>query len=84
MRDYVLVNTTDDLYPRLTTIRYPKVGQVNPSSRVGVVPAQGGETRWMDVPGDPRDHYIARMDWAGRLRRAGRSSTSTGSRIATR
>ena len=65
MRDYVLVNTTEDLYPRLTTIRYPKVGQVNPSSRVGVVSSRGGETRWMDVPGDPRDHYIARMDWAG-------------------
>ena len=65
MRDYVLVNTTEDLYPKLTTIRYPKVGQSNPSSRVGVVSSRGGETRWMDVPGDPRDHYIARMDWAG-------------------
>jgi dipeptidyl-peptidase 4 len=65
MRDYVLVNTTADLYPKLTTIRYPKVGQTNPSSRVGVVPVRGGETRWTDVPGDPRNHYIARMDWAG-------------------
>ena len=65
MREYVLVNTTADLYPRLTTIRYPKVGQLNPSSRIGVVPAGGGETRWMAVPGDPRDHYLARMDWAG-------------------
>jgi dipeptidyl-peptidase 4 len=65
MKDYVLVNSTDDLYPKLTTIRYPKVGQVNPSSRVGVVSSRGGETRWMEVPGDPRDHYIARLDWAG-------------------
>ncbi len=64
MKDYVLVNTTDDLYPKLTPIRYPKVGQANPSSRVGVVPSRGGETRWVDLPGDPRDHYIARMDWA--------------------
>ncbi len=65
MRDYTLVNTTADLYPRLTTIRYPKVGQANPSSRIGVVSSRGGETRWMDVPGDPRDRYLARMDWAG-------------------
>ncbi len=65
MRDYVLVNTTETLYPKLTTIRYPKVGQVNPSSRVGVVSSRGGETRWMGVPRDPRDNYIARMDWAG-------------------
>lgn len=65
MKDYLLVNTTDSLYPLLTPIRYPKVGQTNPACRVGVVPSQGGETRWMGVPGDPRDHYIARMDWAG-------------------
>ena len=57
----MLVNTTDDLYPKLTTIRYPKVGQVNPSARVGVVPSTGGETRWMDVPGDRRDNYLPRM-----------------------
>ncbi len=64
MSDYVLVNTTDQLYPKLTTIRYPKVGQTNPSCRVGVVPASGGPTRWMEVPGDPRNNYIARMEWA--------------------
>ena len=64
MRDYVLVNTTDDLYPKLTTIRYPKVGQTNPSGRVGVVATAGGPVRWMDLPGDPREHYLARMDWA--------------------
>jgi dipeptidyl-peptidase-4 len=28
------------------------------------VPAAGGATRWLDVPGDPRNHYLARMDWA--------------------
>lgn len=65
LKDYHLINTTDSLYPTLTAIRYPKVGQTNPAARVGVVPSVGGETRWMDVPGDPRDHYIARMDWAG-------------------
>jgi dipeptidyl-peptidase-4 len=64
MRDYVLVNTVDDLYPKLTTIPYPKVGQVNPSCRVGVVASTGGDTRWIEIPGDQRDHYIARMDWA--------------------
>jgi dipeptidyl-peptidase 4 len=65
VRDYVLVNTTADLYPKLTSIPYPKVGQKNPSARLGVVSTRGGATRWVDVPGDPRDFYIARMDWAG-------------------
>jgi dipeptidyl-peptidase-4 len=31
---------------------------------VGVVSAGGGPTRWLAVPGDPREHYLARMDWA--------------------
>jgi dipeptidyl-peptidase-4 len=61
--DFTLVNNTDGLYPKLTTFAYPKVGQQNSACRVGVVPATGGETRWLDVPGDPRDHYIARLAW---------------------
>jgi len=61
---YHLVNNTDDLYPKLKPVVYPKAGTTNPACRVGVVAATGGETRWFDVPGDPRNHYIARMEWA--------------------
>ncbi len=64
VKDYVLVNTTADLYPKATSIPYPKVGQTNPSCRVGVVSATGGPTRWVDLPGDSRDFYVPRMDWA--------------------
>jgi dipeptidyl-peptidase-4 len=64
MKDFNLINNTDSLYPELTPIRYPKVGQTNPSSRVGVVPVSGGDVRWIELPGDARDHYIARMSWA--------------------
>ena len=28
-----------------------------------IAPANGGKTRWVKLPGDMRDHYIARMDW---------------------
>lgn len=65
VREFPLVNQTDSLYPRITSLKYPKVGQRNSACRVGVVPAQGGPTVWLDVPGDPREHYLARMDWAG-------------------
>ena len=64
VRDFLLVNYTDSLYPQLTSIPYPKVGEVLSAARVGVVPAGGGATVWMKVPGDPRNNYIARMDWA--------------------
>lgn len=65
VQDYVLVNTTENLYPKSTSIPYPKVGQTNPACRVGVVAATGGETRWVELPGDSRDFYIPRMEWAG-------------------
>ncbi|MDB5352339.1 MAG: ptpA 11 [Planctomycetota bacterium] len=64
LKDYLLVNSTDALYPKSTSIPYPKVGQLNPSCRVGVVTASGGTTRWVELPGDSRDFYIPRMDWA--------------------
>jgi dipeptidyl-peptidase-4 len=51
-------------YPSVVDIAYPIPGATNSSVRVGVVDVTGGPTRWMQVPGDPRDNYIARMDWA--------------------
>jgi len=53
------------IYPAIFDIRYPQTGATNPAARVGVVSAEGGETRWMQVPGNPRQNYIARMEWGG-------------------
>lgn len=64
VRDYDLINDTDSLYSFVTSVQYPKAGETNSAARIGVVSAAGGPTRWMRVPGDPRQHYIARMDWA--------------------
>jgi dipeptidyl-peptidase-4 len=51
-------------YPSLLNIAYPIPGTTNSAVRVGVIDASGGDTRWLDVPGDPRNNYIARMEWA--------------------
>lgn len=59
-----LINYTDTLYPTITEIPYPKVGTTNSAVRIGIVPSEGGATTWIATPGDPRDTYIARMDWA--------------------
>src|SRR5579871_333453 len=63
MRTFYLINNTDGIYSRPIPIAYPKVGEQNASARIGVVSAAGGETRWLDIPGDPRNHYLARMEW---------------------
>jgi dipeptidyl-peptidase-4 len=62
--EFTLIDNTDTLYPKIQRFAYPKAGQQNSACRVGVVSATGGPTRWLLVPGDPRNHYIARMDWA--------------------
>jgi len=63
VREVALVNNTDGLYPKTQLIKYPKTGEMNSSCRVGAVEIASGQTRWMDVPGDPRNHYIFDLDW---------------------
>ncbi|HET9513421.1 MAG TPA: S9 family peptidase [Gemmatimonadales bacterium] len=64
VKDFFLINNTDSIYSKVTPVQYPKVGEANSAARVGVVSATGGPTRWLQIEGDPRNHYIARMDWA--------------------
>jgi dipeptidyl-peptidase 4 len=42
--------------------RYPQAGTANADVHIGVTPAGGGNTRWMDL-GDTRGYLIARVYW---------------------
>jgi len=64
VRSFTLINNTDSLYPKITEIPYPKVGETISAARVGVVDAGGGDTVWAELPGDPRQMYVPRMGWA--------------------
>ena len=64
VRDFLLIDDTDSLYSFTKPVQYPKAGTTNSAARVGVVAAAGGATTWLKVPGDPRNNYIARLDWA--------------------
>ncbi len=64
VKNFDLINNTDSLYSRVIAVQYPKVGQANSAARIGIVPSAGGPTRWLEVAGDPRNHYIPRMEWA--------------------
>jgi len=63
-QDFLMINNTDGLYPRVTRFPYPKVGEENSAARVGVVSLDSGQTVWAKLPGVARDMYIPRMDWA--------------------
>ena len=62
--EFYMINNTDSLYSKIIPVQYPKAGTTNSACRVGVVSSKGGETTWFKVPGDPRNNYICRMEWA--------------------
>ena len=61
--EYTLINDTAEEYPVTTKYLYPQPGTTNSAVHAGVVSSQGGPVRWINLPGDPRQHYIARLDW---------------------
>jgi dipeptidyl-peptidase-4 len=61
---FYMMDNTSDVYSKPVPIQYPKAGTTNSAVRVGSVLASGSETTWFQVPGDPRQHYIAKMQWA--------------------
>ncbi len=65
IRDYYMLNTTDSNYSQVIPVEYPKVGEAPSPVRIGVVTLSGGIIRWMNIAGDPRQHYLPRMEWSG-------------------
>lgn len=62
-KKYLMLNTTDSIYPYVVPVEYPVAGE-NPSAcKIGVVNITTGKTTWMDIPGDAIQHYIPRMEW---------------------
>ena len=63
IKNYLMLNTTDSIYPFVVPVEYPVAGE-NPSlCRIGVVDISTAKTTWMNIPGDPIQHYIPRMEW---------------------
>jgi dipeptidyl-peptidase-4 len=66
VKTFTLVDNTAGKYQTMQTFAYPKTGERNSTCRIGVVSVQGGETKWMNIPGDTStDYYLPRMEWAG-------------------
>jgi dipeptidyl-peptidase-4 len=64
VKNFLMIDNTDSLYPFTVPVEYPVAGEDPSPCRVGVVSSGGGTTTWMNVPGDSRQHYIPRMEWA--------------------
>ncbi len=60
---FYMINNVDSNYSVPIPLPYPKVGTANSAVKVGVISASGGQTKWFKVPGDPRNNYLARMEY---------------------
>ena len=58
-----IINNVDSIYPTIQRFPYPKAGTTNSAVKVGYVPAKGGATTWVNIPGDSRNNYIPRMEF---------------------
>ena len=60
---FYLINNVDSIYSKPIPLPYPKVGTKLSAVKVGVISVDGGTTKWFDVPGDPKNNYLARMEF---------------------
>lgn len=63
IKKFYMINNTDSIYAKLIPLEYPKVGETPSACRVGVVQLADAKTTWMNVPGDPSQHYLVRMEF---------------------
>ncbi len=64
IRFFDMIDNTDSLYSFVVPVEYPKTGQDPSAAKIGVIDVTDGSTKWMDIPGDDKQHYLPRMDWA--------------------
>ena len=64
IKNFLMIDNTDSLYPFTIPVEYPVAGEDPSPCRLGVVSLATGKTTWMFVPGDSRQHYLPRMEWA--------------------
>lgn len=63
IKKFYMVNNTAAIYSQLVPLEYPKVGEKPSECSVGVVNIFDAKTRWMNIPGDPSQNYLVRMEF---------------------
>ncbi|NNM06901.1 MAG: S9 family peptidase [Gemmatimonadetes bacterium] len=61
----IAITDWSGLNPEFVEIRIPKVGEANPSVRIGVADVRDGGVVWLDT-GLSEEHYIPRIYWTSR------------------
>ncbi len=61
VREYIMTQYNNDLYPQYTSFKYPKVGEHNAKVKVVVYDLEKGKPTIANIEGN--DFYIPRSDW---------------------
>jgi dipeptidyl-peptidase-4 len=65
VKTYIMLNTTDSIYPFPVPVEYPSAGEAPSPYKIGVVDIASAQTVWMKLPTDPvLQSYVPRMEWA--------------------
>lgn len=60
---FYMIDNIDSLYSKPIPLPYPKAGTTNSEVKLGWVAATGGATKWIELPGDPREMYVPRAEF---------------------
>lgn len=63
IKKFNMINNTDSIYSQLIPIEYPKVGEKPSACKVGVVTITDAKTTWLNIPGEPDQNYLVRMEF---------------------
>ena len=63
IRNFLMIDNTSSNYSKTIPVQYPKVGEQISGAKIGIVNIDTRITKWMKIEGNPRDNYLARMEW---------------------
>jgi dipeptidyl-peptidase 4 len=65
-KDYLMINSTDSIYPAAVPVEYPIAGEAPSPYKIGVTDIATRQIKWMSIPTDAVwQTYLPRMEWAG-------------------
>jgi dipeptidyl-peptidase-4 len=67
-RNYLMMDNTDSLYPFTVPVEFPVAGEKPSYVKIGVIDLASKNTSWLQIPGDPQNNFLPRMEWAGNER----------------
>jgi len=66
VQNYLMLNTTDSIYPFTVPVEYPVAGEDPSPAKIGVVDLATAKTKWINIEGDPAQNYLTKMEWSSK------------------